>query len=126
MAGKGSAPGERRGGRKKGTPNKATAAKAAEIASSGLTPLEYMLAVMRRDVPEDASLKDIIAAQMLRFEAAKAAAPYVHPRLAATELSTRDGKPLVVQLINYGNPDPSPIQPTSIPVAVLPGDGSGG
>jgi hypothetical protein len=37
----------RYGGRTKGTPNRASAAKAAEIAASGLTPLDYMVGVMR-------------------------------------------------------------------------------
>lgn len=65
------------GGRQKGTPNHATAAKAEEIASTGLTPLDYMISVMR-DLTQDDSR---------RLEAAKAAAPYVHPRLNATEHS---------------------------------------
>jgi len=72
----GSKPGERRGGRKAGTPNRATAKRQAEIAASGITPLEFMLNVMRdgkRDVME-------------RLEAAKAAAPYVHPKLATVEV----------------------------------------
>ncbi len=63
-------------GRPKGSPNKATAAKVAQIEASGLTPLDYMLTLMRNDqLPSD-----------VRFEAAKAAAPYVHPRLASTEI----------------------------------------
>ena len=53
-------------------PNKVTLVKAAEIAASGLTPLEFMLQVLR-DVAIDAPL---------RMEAAKNAAPYVHPKLA--------------------------------------------
>ena len=67
--------GRKTGGRRKGTPNRATAAKAAEIASSGLTPLDYMLAIMRDDnaLPER------------RDWAAEKAAPYVHPRLASVE-----------------------------------------
>lgn len=64
------------GGRKKGTPNKATAKRQAEIAASGLTPLEFMLKVMRE------SKRDV----MERLEAAKAAAPYVHPKLASVEV----------------------------------------
>jgi hypothetical protein len=72
---RGSLPGERRGGRQKGTPNRATAAKAAEIAASGLTPLDYMLVVMR----------DESASRQERLEAAAKAAPYVHPRLSAIE-----------------------------------------
>lgn len=76
--------GKKTGGRKKGTPNKATAAKAAEIAESGLTPLDYMLGIMRdEEKPAD-----------MRFEAAKAAAPYVHPKLAAVEHTGKDGGPI--------------------------------
>jgi phage terminase large subunit len=44
-------------GRPKGSPNKASAAKAAEIAASGLTPLEYMLQVLRNEeLPRDARM----------------------------------------------------------------------
>jgi hypothetical protein len=63
------------GGRKKGVPNKATAAREAEIKQSGLTPLEFMLKVMR---DEDASRKE-------RMRAAADAAPYVHPKLSSIE-----------------------------------------
>jgi hypothetical protein len=44
--------GKKTGGRKKGAPNKATAAKAAAIEASGLTPLDYMLSVMRDEKVE--------------------------------------------------------------------------
>jgi hypothetical protein len=83
---RGSKPGERRGGRTKGTPNRATAAKAAEIAASGTTPLDYMLAVMR----------DSAAEPNRRDDMAKAAAPYVHPKLQAIEHSGPDGGPIEV------------------------------
>jgi hypothetical protein len=76
MAGKGSAKGEHRGGRKKGTPNKATAYRQGEIEQSGLTPLAYMLEVMRDEAAEP----------NVRIDAAKSAAPYVHPKLSTTEL----------------------------------------
>ena len=56
-------------------PNKATAKREAEIAASGLTPLEYMLKILR---DEKADPKD-------RQWAAQAAAPYVHPRLSSVE-----------------------------------------
>lgn len=76
--------GKKTGGRQKGTPNKATAAKAEAIAASGLTPLDYMLQVMRdEDVERHA-----------RFAAAKAAAPYVHPHLAAVTHTGPDGGPI--------------------------------
>ncbi len=74
---RGSKPGERRGGRQKGIPNRATIARQERIAATGLTPLDFMLSILRDEAanPED------------RFEAAKAAAPYVHPKLAAIEHS---------------------------------------
>lgn len=59
------------GGRQKGVPNKATTAKAAEIRESGLTPLDYLIGVMR----------DAGADEARRIDAAKAAAPYVHAKL---------------------------------------------
>ena len=40
------------GGRQKGTRNKLTAQREAEIAASGLTPLDYMLRILR-DENED-------------------------------------------------------------------------
>lgn len=66
--------GKKTGGRQKGVPNKASAAKAKAIADSGMTPLDYLLDVMRNG--ED---------PIQRLDAAKAAAPYVHPKLAALE-----------------------------------------
>jgi hypothetical protein len=47
MPGGGSKPGERRGGRKSGTPNKASAARQAQAAAEGVMPCEVMLANMR-------------------------------------------------------------------------------
>jgi hypothetical protein len=79
------------GGRRKGTPNKATAERQEEIAASGLTPLEFMLTEMRNeDNPKD-----------VRMEAAKAAAPYVHPKLSSVDatVSGKDGQPLGFVLI---------------------------
>ncbi len=42
--------GRKTGGQRKGTPNRKTAQKVAEIEPSGLTPLDYMLTVMRDDI----------------------------------------------------------------------------
>ena len=71
---RGCKPGERRGGRQPGTPNKATALvnAAFSVATSNpeLSPLDFFLAVMRDpSIPPD-----------WRFKAAQAAAPYVHPK----------------------------------------------
>ena len=86
------------GGRQKGSANKATAAKEAAIAASGLTPLDYMLSLLR-DEKNDG---------LTRFEAAKAAAPYVHARLQATQLTGSNGGPVetvtTIELVG-GEPD---------------------
>ena len=81
---RGSAPGERRGGRKRGTPNRRTAfaRRVADLAAqSEDTPLDYLLSVMR----------DVEAPTDQRLEAAKAAAPYVHPKLSAIDHSGQLG-----------------------------------
>jgi hypothetical protein len=56
MAGKGSRPGERGGGRRKGTRNKATVIREQAIAASGELPLDYMLRIMP-DPNEDALVR---------------------------------------------------------------------
>ena len=70
------------GGRQKGVANKRTQQFQAAVADSGLTPLQYMLAVLR-DENADPERRD---------EMAKAAAPYIHPRLASIEASHRGDK----------------------------------
>ena len=54
---------------------------AMQIASEGISPLDYMLEVLRN--PKNS--------QAMRLDAAKAAAPYVHPRLAQIEHRPGDG-----------------------------------
>jgi len=68
------------GGRKKGTANTKTREIADKAAASGITPLEYMLAVMR----------DEQADPERRGEMARAAAPYMHPRLQTTTVKGGD------------------------------------
>lgn len=67
-------------GRKKGGHNRLTEQAAKMARETGATPLEYLLEVMR----------DIQAPRAERLDAAKAAAPYVHPKLAAVDM-TVDG-----------------------------------
>jgi hypothetical protein len=95
--------GRKTGGRKKGVPNKVTLQKEAAVAASGLTPLDYMLSVLRSQADPEANIKDYIAHAMLRMEAAKAAAPYVHPRLASVELSGNKDKPLTVNVLRFSD-----------------------
>ena len=63
-------------GRKAGAANKASAAREAAVKASGITPLDYLLGIMRNDGMPEA----------MRLDAAKAAAPYVHPKLSSVEL----------------------------------------
>ena len=78
-------------GRKKGAATQKTREIADREAENGLTPLEFMLQVMRKEPRADMDAKEFLAAVTLRFEAAKAAAPYMHPRLAAVEHSGPEG-----------------------------------
>lgn len=64
-------------GRKPGVPNKRTAETQEAVEKSGLTPLEYMLSVMR-DVGQD---------EQRRLAAANMAAPYVHAKLSSIEMN---------------------------------------
>ena len=80
------------GGRRKGSKNKITRQRASEIAKSGLTPLEYMLKILRSKISNDDDKK----------WAAEKAAPYCHHRLSTTELTGKEGEPF--QLIITGLP----------------------
>lgn len=82
------AQGIKTGGRKKGTPNRATAAKVQEIAASGLTPLDFMLEVLRDPSQE----------YPIRMDAAKSAAPYVHPKLASIEHTGDADHPVMIDV----------------------------
>ena len=64
-------------GRKPGVPNKDTRELQAKVAASGIMPLDYMLKLMR-DSKQD---------EGLRFQAAKAAAPYLHPTLSSVDMA---------------------------------------
>jgi hypothetical protein len=68
-------------GRKPGIANRRTAEQVAMASQGGITPLEYMLGVMR--APES-DARD-------RLTAAQAAAPYVHPKLTAMTLTGEGG-----------------------------------
>jgi hypothetical protein len=76
MARGGSRPGA---GRPTGAANKRTRDIANAAVAEGLTPLEYMLNILRDAERSDAE----------RFEAAKQAAPYIHPRLSSVEADVK-------------------------------------
>lgn len=72
-------------GRKPGSLTTKTRELAEKAANEGITPLDYMLSLLR-DEGAEASV---------RFEAAKAAAPYIHPRLSSIEATGKDGAALI-------------------------------
>ena len=70
---------QKSGGRARGTPNRASQRRQAQVAASGLSPLDFLIATLRNeslDLPT-------------RLEAARAAAPFVHPRLAVIDSTVR-------------------------------------
>jgi len=71
-------------GRPKGAISKKTQALQEAVASSGMTPLQYMLKVMRNP-KATADRRDRMAA---------AAAPYVHSKLASIEHKGEGGGPI--------------------------------
>ena len=79
------------GGSRRGIPNKAAAAREAEISASGLTPLDFMLGQLR---DPDAPIER-------RMWAATAAAPYVHPRLGSID-AKHSGSLTLARLIHGG------------------------
>lgn len=83
------ATGAKSGGRVAGTPNLKNQVQAVKIKDSGLTPLDYMIGIMR-DVKQEP--KD-------RLDAAKSAAPYVHPKLANIEHGNLNNVPFVVKML---------------------------
>lgn len=64
-------------GRPKNAPNRKTREVVAAVEATGVTPLEYMLAVMR----------DVASEPAARLDAAKSAAPYVHSKLSSVEVN---------------------------------------
>lgn len=125
---RGSAPGERRGGRAPGTLNKATverrlrAQAGLEAArTTGVMPLDIMLTVAAGG-PEADKISD------RQLQAAIAAAPYVHPRLAAVavkdvtppdperEEKARRAREEFIRLLNeMARPEPLVIEPATRP-----------
>ncbi len=76
------------GGRLPGTPNKRTVYARQILDEHGADPVEMLAKTMRdeKNVPLD-----------IRIDCAKALLPYVYPRLAAVEVTGRDGDPVQVE-----------------------------
>ena len=72
-----------------GSRNKVTRKLQLQVEQSGETSLQFMLKVMRDESLETAA----------RMDAAKGAAPYVHPKLANIEHGNLNNKPFLVGLL---------------------------
>ena len=68
-----------------------------------------MLDLLRSSPPEGADAVTMLRHEAMRFEAAKAAAPYVHPRLATTEFNPDPDRPMrmVVEIRDPTKPEES-------------------
>ncbi len=73
-------------GAKKGVAHKKTEELMLAVLASGQTPMEFLLQEMRNTENQ----KDV------RIDCANKVAPYIHPKLASTEISGKGGKPLAV------------------------------
>jgi hypothetical protein len=66
-----------------------------------------MLEIMRTETDSDITDQRVLTDRLaMRFEAAKAAAPYIHPRLAAIEHTAPDGIDLRVTKVERVIVDP--------------------
>src|SRR5689334_4923023 len=106
MAGTGSPPGVRRGGRQKGTPNKATA----EARATFHAVFEKLAPEVEGWIREVAETNPARAAELvLRL------AEYFVPKLARTEIAGAEGaEPLVIQVMTYGSAG-EPLGPVAPP-----------
>jgi len=80
-------------GRKPGVSTRMNEEARKKAAEGGLMPLDYMLAILRdEDLPQES-----------RMDAAKAAAPYVHAKLASVEHKGDGGGPMVLEIIRFAD-----------------------
>jgi hypothetical protein len=86
--------GKREGaGRKPNIPNRRTRALQERVEASGMSPLDFLLSVMRN--PK--------AKMAVRIDCATRAAPFVHAKLTAVERSGKDGGPMEVEVKQYSD-----------------------
>ena len=117
--------GARRGaGRKPGGANRKTREIADRAAVDGVIPLEYLLKVLRQPAPEGADALTQLELDKLRLDAAKSAAPYMHPRPSAIDAPVKlplrgdvgdDGRAVLVAL---GEGAITPMQAATVMQAV--------
>jgi len=80
-------------GRKPGARDKLAKETAERVAAEGITPLDFLLSVMR-DAEEE---------KVKRIEAAKAAAPYVHARLNSVDANIHGDMEIIGKIVWGGS-----------------------
>ena len=98
---RGSLPGERRGGRTPGTPNRATAKVSDKLAAQGFDPIAAMVAITT-DPAADLTLRGLMASEL---------AAYVHPKRRALDLTAETGSSdvtVVIRRFAQEEPDAAP------------------
>ena len=85
----GSQPGERRGGRTAGTPNKRTVELVERLAELACDPVEGLVRIAN-DPATDAALRARVYADLL---------PYLYPKRKALEVASPDNSPIEVRWI---------------------------
>jgi hypothetical protein len=94
-------------GRKAGSATKKTREIADKAVEDGITPLEFMLQIMRREPPDVEDPRVLMDAMAMRFEAAKAAAPYMHAKLSSVEMNAKvQTRSLDEELTSLNEADP--------------------
>lgn len=88
-------------GRKPGSLTQKTREVAERAAEAGITPLEFMLSILRDETADRAE----------RFEAAKQAAPYIHPKLSSVEAKVEGEVKTTVRRIERVVVDPQDRNP---------------
>ena len=85
----------RYGGRQKG-PIKRSREAQEIVEKMGFCPVEFLATIAQRGVMVNPDGTETTVAADMRLDAAKAVAPYVRPKLSATQVTGRDGTPLAV------------------------------
>jgi hypothetical protein len=83
-----------------------------KAAAEGITPLEYMLSILR-DESEEADK---------RFEAAKHAAPYIHPKLSSIEAKVDADVKATIRKVQRTVVDPRDQDASGVPAAPEAGE----
>lgn len=99
-------------GRKPGSVTTRTREIAEKAADEGITPLEYMLAILRNEAADPAQ----------RFEAAKHAAPYIHPKLSSIEAKVDADVKATIRKVQRTVVDPRDQDAASVPPASEAGE----